>query len=176
MSAGKKKSQPAQRPVAHWQKAAQSIPFIHMFGVGNERNVLMALYKNPFAPPEQREYNPMTPPELRAELERYLENPTAAAAADQQELLKQAAKDFEAAEQRAAMVEQSLAPHRSGGKPGRKNKSAEAVRAHVRDLLKRYPALASSPDALFKHRDRDITGKLSPKRFGVYVREQRPKK
>jgi hypothetical protein len=155
-----KKPKPPTRPVAHWQKAARSIPFIDEFSLGGERrDADMELQR-------LTALKAPTPAEaaLRIELERYRADPPRAAAVDQQKLLAEAAKDFEAAEQRAL---------RRGGKTGRKNTATDRVRDHIRELRAKYPKL--SPPQIFKKADPRIYGKMAEKTFCNHVRALRAK-
>ena len=153
MSARKEKPNPSG--AGHWYHAAHAIPFAALLtDDGGKRNARMALRDS------------KTPPVVRAEFERYLANPFLAASQDQAKLLTEAAKDFDAAEKRAA-------PFRAGRTKGRGNKATEAVRAHIRALLDKTPR--SSPSRLFKKADRKIIGRMQEKTFSDHVRAVRKK-
>jgi len=111
--------------------------------------------------------DPTTPPELRAELERYLKNPFHAAAVDQEKLLA-------ASEQRTVEAEQQGTAYRKGGTKGRTNKATEVVRAHIRALQAKHPKL-TTPSQLFKKADGNILGAMALKTFADHVRALRKK-
>ncbi len=141
MSAGKK------RPA---RKRSGGIPFAALFtNDGGERNALMALYSNPFAPPELREYNSHTPPALRAELERYLANPLRAAVDDLQQLLDQRAQ--------------------FRGRP----RPESAATTHIRQVVAENPTL--KPGALRKLVNESIIGPMSKETFRNKVAAARRK-
>jgi hypothetical protein len=147
----KKKQGPT---VPHWRQAANAIPSIVLFDEDGKRNARLALQ------------DPKTRPNLRAELKRYLENPAHAAAVDQQKLLTEAAKDFDATERRGA-------PFRKGGAKGRINKRSREVRAHIRELQDKHSKL--TPPQLFKKADRYIIGDMAEKTFCDHARAARQK-
>jgi hypothetical protein len=90
----------------------RGIPFVAVFSHGGERNARLALK------------DPTTPPDLRAELERYLADPFAAAAADQARLLAEA---------------DARSNPGKGRKPGVKNKAASRIESQFDNLLRKNP-------------------------------------
>jgi hypothetical protein len=101
----------------------RGIPFIALWSHGGERNARMALR------------DPTTPPELRAELERYLADPYAAAAQDQAQLLAEA--DGHAAR---LAVERSLAKREAAklrNAEGRRRAKGTDQRAKNYEIVKR---------------------------------------
>ncbi|HEY4215006.1 MAG TPA: hypothetical protein VGM84_26250 [Steroidobacteraceae bacterium] len=150
MSRNAKKPRPTIKPVAHWRKAAQSIPFIGLLGSDDElRNARMALR------------DPKTTPELRAELKRYLADPFHAAAVDQQKLLTDAVKACDEAEQLAA-------PFRKG-KP-----RDDTTRALVRELGLKHPKVSASE--LYKKAPRGIRLRVELGRFRNILSEEAPRR
>ena len=119
-----------------------AIPFVSLFG-GDQRNVLMALK------------DPKTPPELRAELQRYLDSPLKAATDDMQQLLDERAQ------------------YRGGRTSGGDREAAERVRDHIRALRVKYPT--ASAKALKLHADPLIVGELSDGRWANLVGEVAPR-
>ena len=109
MSTDKKKA--ARRALV----AGKAIPLGELFrrSAGGERNARLALA------------DPKTPPELRAELERYLADPVGA-------VLDDGAKERdEARGMIASAASTALAPYRGGRAAGVANKRTERVRAHI---------------------------------------------
>jgi hypothetical protein len=132
--------------------AKGSIPFLALLGDGSpaaraafERNARLELK------------NPNTSPELRAELQRYLDNPIAAATADMQQLL----------DKRAPLV---------GGRATGEDRDEERERREIIRKLGDAHKDLSSPK-LYNHEGAAAIRKvMKPKRFATILSEESPRR
>ena len=130
-------------------KRAEAIPFIFLFAGDGKRKAQRAAD------------NPKTPPELRAELKRYLADPAAAAAHDQQQLLDRAHREADEALARAAV----FAPDNRTNKPGPET-------LHIREIVAAHPEVARKPTKLRElYADEKILGGMGKGTFGNRVRD-----
>jgi hypothetical protein len=129
-----------------------AIPFSHLFfdkngapTAGGRRSAELALR------------DPTTPPNLRAELQKYLVNPMAAVLQDQSELLAR------------------VMAYR-GGRTGGEDRDDETVRrAQIRALGEKHPTLTSR--ALYLHADaKAIRDEVKERRFANLLSEESPRR